>query len=170
MRCALCVSGFGYCFDPTIPGWGVGVCVLMCALRLYPANPGWGSSCVWLGMGFGLHATNPGWGVGLCVFVCELRLYPANPGWGVRCGCVCFGLSFGCTLPFLALVLWCVCVCVRAPPVPRKSWSLHLHLGVCVWGLGFTSPILVELLGSRCLFARSACSAPFLAWVCSVGV
>ena len=67
---------------PTFSSWGVGLCVLVFALRLYPANPGWVVRCwcvcwasdlgcicnFWLGC----------WG--LCVFVCALRLYPANPG------------------------------------------------------------------------------------------
>ena len=29
----VCVFGFGFCFQPAIPGWGVGVCVFLCALR-----------------------------------------------------------------------------------------------------------------------------------------
>ena len=86
--------------------------VLVCVLRLYVANPGWG--------------------VGVCVFVCALRLYPANLGWGVRCGC--------CWVRVLAapchswLRCWGVCVCVRAPPVPRQSW---LWFVLCVCWFGF---------------------------------
>ena len=39
------VSGFGFLFHPAIPGWGVGVCVFVCALGLYPVNPRWGVQC-----------------------------------------------------------------------------------------------------------------------------
>ena len=36
----VCGLGFGFCLRPATPGWGVGMCVFVCALRLYPANPG----------------------------------------------------------------------------------------------------------------------------------
>ena len=189
------------------------MCVFACALRLYPATPGWGVRCGCVG--FRLRSATQRWGVGacvclcgrsactppllagvcgaavcawarvsaaprhswlgcwgLCVFVCAPRLYPATPGLGVRCGCVCLGSGFGCPPPLLAGVLGCVCAYVRAPLVPRHSW-LGCAVWVCVLGLGFR---LRPATPGRfvgvcvCLCARSACSPPLLAGVCSVGV
>ena len=47
------------------------VCVVVRALRLYPATSGWGARwlCV-LGRGFRLRPAAPGWGVGVCVCLC----------------------------------------------------------------------------------------------------
>ena len=114
-----------------------GVCVFVCALRLYPATPGRGlrCGCVCLISGFGCVPPLLAGVLGVFVFVGALRVYPATPRWGVRCGCVCFGLGCGCTPPLLAGVFGCVCVCVRAPPVPCHSW-LGCALWVCVLGLG----------------------------------
>ena len=39
------VFGLGFCLRPAFPGWGVGVCVSLCALRSYPATPGPGVRC-----------------------------------------------------------------------------------------------------------------------------
>ena len=136
-----------------------GVCALVCALRLYPATPGWGVGvCVCLCApyactppllarvcGVGLcasaqvsaaprHSWLGCWAV--CVPVCLFCLYPATPGWDVRCGCACFGLGFGCAPPLLAGLLQCVCVRVRAPLVPRHSWP-GFAASVCVLGLAF---------------------------------
>ena len=170
-------------------------CVLVWALRLQPATPGWGArrGCVCFGSGFGCarpllagvlgcvcarvraplvprHSWLGCWGV--CVLVCVPPLYPATPGWGVRCGCVCLGAGFGCAPPLLAGVLGRVCAGVRAPPVPRLSW-LGCAAWVCVLGLGFrlrpaTPGCLVGLCVCSC--ARSACTLPLLAEVRGVGV
>ena len=73
------------------------VCVLVCALRLYPATRGWGvrCGCVCLGSGFGcappLLAGVSGC---VCAYVCTL-LVLRHPDWGVRCGCGCLGSVFG---------------------------------------------------------------------------
>ena len=151
-----------------------GVCLLVCALRLYPATP-LGVCAVgvcasarvsaaprhsWLGCG------------GLCVPVCALRLYPASPGWGVRCGCVYLGSGSGCAPPLLAGVLACVCACVRAPLVPCHSW-LGSAAWVCVLGLGFRLRPATPGWGdgvSVCLCARSTGTPPLLAGACRVGV
>ena len=172
-----------------------GMCVFVCALRLYPASPGWGVWCgcvcvraplvprhswlgcaMWLcvlGLGFRLRPATLGWAVsGVCASVCPLRLYPATPGWGVRRGCVCLGSGFGCAPLLLARVLGCVCVCVPAPLVPRHSW-LVWAVWMCVFGLGFRLCPATPGWGVRvcvCLCARSACTPPLLAWVCGVGV
>ena len=74
----------------------LGVCVFVCALRLYPATPGRGVRCwcVCLGSGFGCAPPLLAGVVGcVCVFVCLLRLHPATPGWGVRRVRVFLGLG-----------------------------------------------------------------------------
>ena len=57
LGCAVRVLVFGLRFrlHPATPGWGVGVCVLVCVLPLYPATPGRGvrRGCACLGPGFG---------------------------------------------------------------------------------------------------------------------
>ena len=152
-----------------------GLCVLVCALCLYPATPGWylRLGCVCLGSGFGC---NPpllagtvgcvcafvgaflvprhswlGCAVRLCVLGLGFRLRPATPGWGVGV---------------------CVCVCVLAPLVPRHSW-LGRAVWVCVLGLGFRVRPATPGWGVGvcvCLCARSACTPPLLAGVCGLGV
>ena len=90
-----------------------GVCVLVSALRLYPATPGWGMrrGCVLFGLGFRLRPASPGWGAGVCV-----------------CWCVCSS----CTPPPLAGVCVVgVCARARVLAAPRHSW-----LGFVVCGLG----------------------------------
>ena len=139
--------------DSWLGCWGV--CALLCALRLYPATPGWGvrSGCVWLGSGSGCAPPLPagvlgcvcarvraplapsaswhGRAVWVCLFELGFRLRPATPGWGVRCGCVCSGSGFGCARPLLARVRAVgVCVWARVPAAPRHS-SMGC-LGVCV--------------------------------------
>ena len=59
------------------------VCVFVCALRLYPATPGWGVLCGCLCLVLVSAAPRHSWlGCwGVCVFVCALCLYPATPGW-----------------------------------------------------------------------------------------
>ena len=131
-----------------------GVCVLACVLRLYPATPGWGVGvcvclcarstreppllagvcgvgvCAWALVSAAPRHSWPGcWGV--CLLLCALRLYLAPPGRGVRCGCVCLGSGFDCAPPLLAGVLGCVCARLRAPLVPRHSWLGCW--GVCVF-------------------------------------
>ena len=55
------------------------VCVFVCALRLYPATPGWGVWCVCvLGLGFPLRPATPGRGVRVCVLCVRPPLVPRN--------------------------------------------------------------------------------------------
>ena len=81
-----------------------GLCVFVCALRLYPAllhgACGVGVCPSAPVLAAPRHSWLGCWGV--CVFVCALRLYPATPGWGVRFGCVCLNSGFGCAPPLLA--------------------------------------------------------------------
>ena len=122
------------------PGWGVGVCVFVCALRLYPATPGWGVQCgrVCLGRGFGC---SPPLLASVLGPVCACVRAPLVPRhcwlwcWGVFVF-VCLGSGFGCAPPLLAGVLSCVCVRVRAPLVRRHS-RLGCAAWVCAFGLGF---------------------------------
>ena len=177
LGCALwlCVVGFRIQLRPATPGWGVGVCVCLCA-RSACTPPLLAGMC---GVGVCasarvLAAPRHSW-LGcwvVCVLVCVLRLYPSPPGWGVRRRCVCLGSGFGCAPPLLAGVLACVCVCRRALLVPRHSW-LQYAVGVCVFGLGFwlhpaTPGWAVGVW--LCWCGRSACTPPLLAGVRAVGV
>ena len=150
----VCVLGSWFRLRPATPGWGVRVCMFVCALCLYPATPGWGVRCgrACLGSSFG------------CA--------PPTPGWGVRCGCVCLGSGLGCAPPLLVGVLLCVCACVCAPLVPRHSW-LGCLVWLCVLGLRFGLRPATSGWGvGVCVFvcALPACTLPLLAWVCGVGV
>ena len=124
---------------PATLGWGVWVCVCVCALSdcTPPLLAGVGGLgvCAWAPVSAAhSHSWLGCWGV--CVFVCALRLYPTTPGWGVWCGCVCLGSGSGCAPPLLAGVLGSLCVCVPALLVPRHSLLGCAVLG-CVFGLGF---------------------------------
>ena len=171
----VCVPGLGFRRRPATPGWGVGVCVCLCARSACtpPLLAGvWRVVVsVWARVSAAPRHSRLGrWGV--CVFVCVLCLYPATPGWGVRCGCVCLGLRFGCAPPIPAGLLGCVCVCGRAPPVPCHSW-LGCAVWVCVPGLGLRLRPATPGWGVGvcvCLWARLAFTPPLLAGVCSVGV
>ena len=171
----VCVLGLGFSAPrhSWLGCWGV--CVFVCALRLYPATPGSvvRCGCVCLGSGFGcalpllagvlgcvfVWVRAPfvrrhswlGCAVWVCVFGLGFRLRPATPGRGV-------GL--------------CVCVCVRALTVPCHSW-LGCVVWVCVLGLG--SRLRPAPPGSCvsvcvCWCARSPCTLPLLAGVCGVGL
>ena len=171
------VFGVGVCAWARIPAahrhswlgcWGV--CVFVCALRLYPATPSWGvwCDCVCLGSGFGCAppllagvfgclcvcvrappVPRHSW-LGCVVWVCVLglgfQLRPATPGWGVGV-CVCLCAHSACTPPLLAGVCWLGFGFRLRPATP--GWGV----GVCV-----------------CLCARSACTPPLLAGVCGVWV
>ena len=193
----LCVLGLGFRLRSATPGWGVGLCVCLCA-RSGCTPPSLVRVC---GVGVCAWArvlAAPGdsllgcWGV--CVLVCALRLYPATPGWGVRCGCVCLGSGFGCAPPLLAGVSSVgVCAWARVSAVPRHSWlgcwgvcvpvcALRLYPATPGWGVrcgcvclcsgfGCATQLPAGVLGlCVCLCARSACTSPLLAGVCGVGV
>ena len=79
------------------------VCVLVCALRLYPASPGWGvrCGCVCLGSGFG----------------CATPLLAGVLGCAFLCACA------PCTPPPLAGVCSVgKCAWARVSAAPRPSW------------------------------------------------
>ena len=116
-----------------------GVCVFVCALRLYPATPGWGvrCGCVCLGSGFGCAPPLLA-GVLGCVCVCVRAPLVPRPSW-LGCAVLVCVLWLGFSL-LPAPLGWgfgvCVCVCVRAPLVPRHSW-LGCAVWECVLGLAF---------------------------------
>ena len=89
--------GFGV--RPANPGLGVGACVFVCALRMYPASSGSGvrCGCVCLPV-----PAIPGLGVGVHVLVCANRMLTAITGSGSWC--------VGCGLPdtFSRAVVRCV--------------------------------------------------------------
>ena len=146
--------GLGFGLHPSILGWGFGACVVVCALRLYPAVPGLGvrCGCVCLGSGFSCAPPLLAEVVG-CVCACvrvppgplsllaggavrgcvlELGLQPrlATSGWGVG-ACVFFCARPACTPPLLAGACGVrVCAWARVWAVPRHSWLGRW--GVCV--------------------------------------
>ena len=151
-----------------------GVCVLVCALRLYPATPGRGvrCGCVCLGLGFGCappllvevlgcvcacvcaplvpHHSWLGCVVCICVLGLGFRLCPATPGWGFRVLCVL------------------VCALCLYPATP--GWGVRRG-PVCLGsGFGWALPPLALVLGCACSCARSACTPPLLTGVCVLGL
>ena len=150
-----------------------GVCVLVCALRLYPATPGWGvrCGCVCLGWNFGC----------------------APPLLAEVLGCACLCARSACTLPLLAgscggglcawarvsaasrhswLACWGVCVRVcalRLYPAP-PGWGVQSGCACLSSCFRCAPPLLAGMLGCACLFARSACTLPLFAGVSGVGV
>ena len=149
----VCVPRLGFQLRPATPAWSVGVlCVLVCALRWYPAAPGWGvrRGRVCSGSGFG------------CT--------PPLPAGVLGCACLC--VRSACIRPLLAGVCGVgVGAWARVSAAPRHSW-LGCVVWVCVLGPGFglypATPGWV--LGCACLCARSACTPPLVAGVCHVGV
>ena len=152
-----------------------GVCVLVCALRLYPATPGWGVWCggVCLGLGFGCAPPLLA-GVFGCACLCACSaLYPATPGLGVRCGRVCLGSGFVGAPPLLAGVSGVdVCAWARVLAAPRHSWLGCWCVFVLVCGLRLypATPGLGVWCGCVCLGSSFGCAPPLLAGVCGVGV
>ena len=152
-----------------------GVCVFVCALRLYPATPCWSmqSGCVCCGSGFGCapplvagvlgclcvclraplvpRQSCLGCAVWVCVLGLGFWLRPGTPGWGVGV-CVCLYARSPFTPPLLARVCGVgVCASAQVLAAPHHSWPGCW--GVCV-----------------CLCACSACTPPLLAGVCGLGV
>ena len=99
------------------------VCVLVWALRLHPATPGWGAhrGCVCLGSGFGCA---PPILAGVSGCVCAGVGAPLSPrhSWLGCAPWVCvFGLGSQLLSPPLAGLLGCVCAGVGALLAPRHS-------------------------------------------------
>ena len=135
------------------------MCVLVCALRLYPALPSWGVRCVCVCLGSSFGCAPPllagvlGWvcacvrapliprqsWLGCAAWVCVLwlgfRLRPATPGSGVGVF-VCLCAHSACTPPLLAGAVWCGCVCLGS-------------------GVGFARTLLTRSLGCVCVRVRT---------------
>ena len=168
-----------------------GVCVFVCALRLYPATPGWGvaGGRVCLGSGFSCAPPLPAGALG-CVCVCvrallvprhswlgcvvwvcvpwlAFRLRPANPGWAVGV-CVCLWARPACTLPLLAGMCGVgVCAWARVAAAPRHSWLGCWGVCVFVGAPRFypATPGWGVLCGCVCLGSGFGCAPPLLAAV-----
>ena len=184
----MCVLGLGCRLRPATPGWGVGVCVCLCARSactppLLVGVCGLGV-CAWARVSAAPRNSWLGCS-GVRVLVCALRLYPATPGWGVRCGCVCSGSGFGCprhswlgywgvcarsacTAPLLAGVCGVgVCAWARVSAAPRHSWlgCWAVCVLVCALCLYPATPGWGVRCGRVCLGSGCGCAPPFLAGV-----
>ena len=136
-----------------------GVCVFVCALRLYPlllAGVCGVAVCAWARVS---AAPRQSWLAcwGPCVFMCAPRLYPPLLTGVCGVGVCAWAPGFGCAPPLLAGVFGCVCVFVRAPLVPCHSW-----LGCAVWvcvclrsGLGCAPSLLAGVLRCVCVCVRA---------------
>ena len=126
-----------------------GVCVFVCALRLYPASS-------WLGCAVWLRVLGPGF-----------RLRTATPGWGV-CMCVCLCARSSSTPPLLAGVCGVgVRVWARIVAAPRLSWleSWGVRVLVCPLCLYPATPGWGVPCGCVCLGLGFGCAPPLLAGV-----
>ena len=130
----LCVLELWFRLRPTTSGWGVAVCVCLCA-RSACSPPLLAAVCGVGGCVFGCSLPLLA-GVLGCVCVCLLRLYPATPGWSLRRVCVYLGSGFGCAPPLPVGVFGCLCVHVRAPLVLATPGSGVRRGCVCL-GLDF---------------------------------
>ena len=191
------VCGVGVCVWVRVPAaprhswlgcWGV--CVLVWALPLYPATPGWGvrRGCVCFGSGFGCAppllagmwgcacwcacspCTRHSW-LGCAAWVCVLwfgfRLRPATPGWGVRVRVCWCGRSL-CTPPLLAGVCGVgVCVWARISAAPRHSWlgCWGVCVLVCLFRLYPATPGWGVRRGCVCFGSCFGCAPTLLARV-----
>ena len=168
-----CVLGVGFWLRSATPGWGVGGCVFVCALRLYPpllagvsgvgvcawarvsAAPRhswlgcWGSVCVCVRAPLVPRHSWLGCAVWVCVIALGFWLRPATPGSGVG---VCV---FGCAFRLY-------------PTTP--CWGVRCGRVCLGSGFGCAPPLLAGVLGFYvCLCAPSGCTQPLLAGVCGVG-
>ena len=150
------------------------VCLLLCALRLYPATPGWGVRCgrVPLGLSFGCA---PPLLPGLLGCACLCARSACAPAFlAGLCGVgVCAWARVLADPPLSCLGCWgvCVFVCVLRlyPATPRWGvWRGCVRLGS---GLGCAPPLLAGVSGFVCACVCSAlvpCNSwPECAvWVC----
>ena len=112
----VCVLWLGFLLRLATPDWGAGVCVFLCALRLYPATPGRGLWWVgWLMPGTCSCAVVP----------CVLCALPGFAAPGGRC----------CLAPARVPWLWpeaCLSDMPRAPALVRRASSGLVALGAPV--------------------------------------
>ena len=173
-RGCVCLGlGFG-CAPPLLAG--VLGCVCVCVPAPLLPRHSWLGCAVWvclLGLGFWLRPASPGWGVGVCVCLCAHSACTPPLLAGVCGSGVCdWARLSAAPRQFLAPVVGCSCVCGPAPLVPRHFW-LRCAVWVFMLGLKFrlhpaTRGWVVGLC--VCLCARSSCTPPLLAGMCSFGV
>ena len=145
------VFRFGFFLHPAIPGWGVGACALLRALRLYPATPSWGS--LWRGAVWG--SLWAGFLPPPCFF---FAVYLAAGGGGLWvwfsalscCGslavafaCLCLGpLGLRPPSPLRLGLFFQLCPC------PCGRWPATSPVGVCAGVSGVpVRPALPRLCG-----------------------
>ena len=141
-----------------------GVCVFVCAPRLYPVLPGWGVRCgrvcwAWVSA-VPRHSGLGCWGV--CAFVRVPCLRPAIPGGPL---CVCVGLGFVCTPVFSWLECWGVWSLVCAAFVSRhllgrRPWRGAVRVLLLV---GF-----VPFIPFGFVFFAGGVSWRVVSWLCGV--
>ena len=125
------------------------MCVVVCALLLYPATPGWGVRrvCVCLGSGFG----------------CAPPLLAGVLG----CVCVCVRAPFVPRHSWLGCAVWVCAVSAPVSAAPRHSWLGSW--GVCVFVGALRLYSATPGWGVRCgcvwLGSGFGCAPPLLAWV-----
>ena len=124
---AVLVSGCRFELQSANPVWGDLVCVFVCAICLYPANPGCDIRCMCSGAGVGF---SPKILAGKCgVFVCVCVLLPTrHSSLGCCCRCVC--VCAGCCYAPPPLPWFCEC-CARFPGVSGTPWPLLLQPCPC---------------------------------------
>ena len=133
-----------------------GACVFVCALRLYPATPGWAVRCGCVCLGSCMFGCAPPFlaGVfgGVCVCV-RAPLIPRHSWQGCAVWVFVFGLGFWLRR---ATRGWgnglCVCLCARYACTPSLlAWVCGV--GLCV-SAGVSSAFCQSLLGCRgpCVF------------------
>ena len=143
------------------------LCVLVCALCLHPATPGWGARCwcVCLGSGFGC-APPPLAGVLGCACLCACS--PCTPPLlaGVRAVSVCVWARVSAAPRNSWLGCWGVCVLVCVPPLYPATPGWGVRCGCVCLGSGFgcAPPLLAGLLGCVCARVR-ALRAPCHSWL-----
>ena len=121
------------------------MCVFVCALRLYPATPGWGvrRGCVCFGLGFGC----------------------APPLLAGMLGCVRVPARSACTPPLLAGVCGVgVCALAWVSAAPRHSWLGCWGVCVLVRPLCLypATPCLTMRRWCVCLGSGLGCAPPLL--------
>ena len=144
----VCVFRCALLLYPATPGWGVRVCVCLCARRscippLLAGLCGVGVCALTLVLAAPRHSWPGCWG--LYVFVFAPGLYPATPGWDVR--------------------FW-VCS-TRVLAAPRHSWRgcSGVCVFVCALRLSSTTPCWGVRCGCVCLGSGSGCAPPLLGGV-----
>ena len=151
-----------------------GVCVFVCAPRLYPTTPGWGvwCACVCLGSGF---SCAPPLLDGVLGSVCVCVRAPLLPrhSWLGCAGWVCvLGLRFGLRAATPCRGAWGVSVFVcslRLYPA-TSGWVVRCGCVCLGSGLGWAPPLLAGASGSVCVCVRAPL-VPRHSWLgCAVWV